>query len=208
LHVGTSDFQYVGSAVPGSVGIVSTCRNSLDPPGISNYRNVIDSGWIETTSVAAFVGQNEAGKSNLFEALHRLHPYDDADYDPDEDWPVDDWKGRKKTRKAMWSARRSTRSRKMKLLSCSSSLQFSLKARLKVGGIEPTTHWLTSSSFKSGFWCPLLPGTLVRFQLQRRSAIAGHARQAETPLAATMELPHPHKGAQRGMKLLVTKTWH
>lgn len=62
---------------------------------ISNYRNVIDSGWIETTSVTAFVGQNEAGKSNLFEALHRLHPYDDADYDPDEDWPVDDWKGRK-----------------------------------------------------------------------------------------------------------------
>lgn len=65
---------------------------------ISNYRNVIDSGWIEMTSVTAFVGQNEAGKSNLFEALHRLHPYDDADYDPDEDWPVDDWKGRKNTK--------------------------------------------------------------------------------------------------------------
>jgi len=62
---------------------------------VTNYRNVIDSDWIDTTSVTAFVGQNEAGKSNLFEALHRLHPYDDADYNPDEDWPVDDWKGRK-----------------------------------------------------------------------------------------------------------------
>ncbi len=62
---------------------------------VTNYRNVIDSDWIDTTSITAFVGQNEAGKSNLFEALHRLNPYDDADYDPDEDWPVDDWRGRK-----------------------------------------------------------------------------------------------------------------
>ncbi|GAK70680.1 hypothetical protein RRU01S_13_00180 [Agrobacterium rubi TR3 = NBRC 13261] len=63
---------------------------------ITNYRNVIDSGWIETTDVTAFVGQNEAGKSNLFEALYCLNPYvKGAAYDDAEDWPVDDWKGRK-----------------------------------------------------------------------------------------------------------------
>ncbi len=46
--------------------------------------------------MTAFVGQNEAGKSNLFEALYCLNPYvEGATFDPDEDWPVDDWNGRK-----------------------------------------------------------------------------------------------------------------
>jgi len=63
---------------------------------ITNYRNILDSGWITTTNVTAFVGQNEAGKSNLFEALYCLNPYvTGAAYDDAEDWPVDDWKGRK-----------------------------------------------------------------------------------------------------------------
>lgn len=62
---------------------------------ITNYRNIRDSGWIKATDVTAIVGQNEAGKSNLFEALYCLHSYVDSDYDPNEDWPVDDWKGKK-----------------------------------------------------------------------------------------------------------------
>jgi len=62
---------------------------------VTNYRNILDSGWIETTNVTAFVGQNEAGKSNLFEALYCLNPYvTGATYNTAEDWPVDDWKGR------------------------------------------------------------------------------------------------------------------
>ncbi|MEO9683263.1 AAA family ATPase, partial [Tateyamaria sp.] len=66
---------------------------------VTNYRNIIDSDWITTTNVTAFVGQNEAGKSNLFEALYCLNPYvDGATFDPDEDWPVDDWKGRKEAK--------------------------------------------------------------------------------------------------------------
>lgn len=62
---------------------------------ITNYRNIIDSGWIKVTDVTAIVGQNEAGKSNLFEALYCLHSYVESRYNPDEDWPVDDWKGKK-----------------------------------------------------------------------------------------------------------------
>lgn len=62
---------------------------------ITNYRNITDSGWIKDTDVTAIVGQNEAGKSNLFKALHCLHSYVETQYNPDEDWPVDDWKGRK-----------------------------------------------------------------------------------------------------------------
>lgn len=59
---------------------------------VTKYRNVWDSGWIEVNKVNAFVGQNEAGKSNLFEALYRINPFvPNETYNIDEDWPVDDW---------------------------------------------------------------------------------------------------------------------
>jgi len=59
---------------------------------VTKYRNVWDSGWIEIGNITAFVGQNEAGKSNLFEALYRINPFAPGEaYNIDEDWPVDDW---------------------------------------------------------------------------------------------------------------------
>ena len=59
---------------------------------VFNYRNINDSGPIETTKVTAFVGQNESGKSNLFEALYRVNPYEQrAAYNIEEDWPADLW---------------------------------------------------------------------------------------------------------------------
>jgi energy-coupling factor transporter ATP-binding protein EcfA2 len=63
---------------------------------VQNFRNILDSGWIDANQITAFVGQNEAGKSNLFEALYCLNPITpDAEYSMDEDWPVDQWEGRK-----------------------------------------------------------------------------------------------------------------
>lgn len=38
------------------------------------FRNVIDSGLIEVTDNTCLVGKNEAGKSAIIEALHRLNP--------------------------------------------------------------------------------------------------------------------------------------
>lgn len=59
---------------------------------VTNYRNVRDSNWIEVGNITAFVGQNEAGKSNLFEALYRINPFAPGEaYNINEDWPVDDW---------------------------------------------------------------------------------------------------------------------
>ncbi|WP_210161406.1 AAA family ATPase [Bradyrhizobium sp. STM 3843] len=60
---------------------------------VTKYRNVMDSGWIDiNNNITAFVGQNEAGKSNLFEALYRINPFAPEEaYNIDEDWPVDDW---------------------------------------------------------------------------------------------------------------------
>lgn len=66
---------------------------------VYKYRNIEDSDWIDVNKVTAFVGQNEAGKSNLFDALYRVNPFDEqASYLLDEDWPVDDWgnKGKNK----------------------------------------------------------------------------------------------------------------
>lgn len=62
---------------------------------VTNYRNILDSGWIEANQITAFVGQNEAGKSNLFEALYCLNPMvEGTTYNIDEDWPVDQWEGK------------------------------------------------------------------------------------------------------------------
>ncbi len=59
---------------------------------VFNYRNIHDSGPIDVNRITAFVGQNEAGKSNLFEALYRVNPFDQrAHYNIEEDWPVDLW---------------------------------------------------------------------------------------------------------------------
>ncbi|MCK5499161.1 MAG: AAA family ATPase, partial [Gammaproteobacteria bacterium] len=59
---------------------------------VFNYRNIHDSGPIDVNDITAFVGQNEAGKSNLFEALYRINPFDEhAIYNMQEDWPVDKW---------------------------------------------------------------------------------------------------------------------
>ena len=63
---------------------------------VTNYRNIHDSGHIEINAVTAFVGQNESGKSNLFDALYRVNPFiSDDTYNIDEDWPVDDWGNKK-----------------------------------------------------------------------------------------------------------------
>src|SRR5438034_8516021 len=59
---------------------------------VTKYRNIWDSGWIDVGKITAFVGQNESGKSNLFEALYRINPFvPNERYTIDEDWPVDDW---------------------------------------------------------------------------------------------------------------------
>jgi len=58
---------------------------------VTSFRNVHDSDWIDAGRVTALIGQNEAGKSNLCEALFKLYPFDDSKYDVNFDWPVDLW---------------------------------------------------------------------------------------------------------------------
>ncbi len=63
---------------------------------ITNYRNIIDSGWIDVDDVAALVGQNECGKSNVLMALSKLNSFAGDEYDFNEDWPIDLWGERSK----------------------------------------------------------------------------------------------------------------
>lgn len=55
---------------------------------IWNYKNIDDSNEIIVDeNVTCFVGKNEAGKTALLQALYRLNPIDDAEYDEVKDFP-------------------------------------------------------------------------------------------------------------------------
>jgi predicted ATPase len=41
---------------------------------VTNFRSVEDSGWIDVSDVTAFIGENEAGKTNLLLPLWKLNP--------------------------------------------------------------------------------------------------------------------------------------
>src|SRR6185437_12832511 len=54
---------------------------------VRNFRSVDDSGWIEVDSVAALIGTNESGKTNLLLPLWKLNPAKDGQINPTADFP-------------------------------------------------------------------------------------------------------------------------
>lgn len=54
---------------------------------VTNFRSIIDSGWIECDDVTSLVGVNEAGKSNIILALWKLNPARNGEIDPLHDMP-------------------------------------------------------------------------------------------------------------------------
>lgn len=61
---------------------------------VENYRNIMDSGWVETNDVTVIVGKNESGKTSLLKALWKFNPFKKTPYDLDREWP----RGRRKER--------------------------------------------------------------------------------------------------------------
>lgn len=55
---------------------------------VTNFRSIMDSGWIECDDVTSLVGVNEAGKSNVILALWKLNPVRDGKIDPLHDMPT------------------------------------------------------------------------------------------------------------------------
>lgn len=58
---------------------------------VTNFRSIIDSGWIDCDDVTSLVGINEAGKSNVILALWKLNPVRDGEIDPLHDMPTKEY---------------------------------------------------------------------------------------------------------------------
>ena len=43
---------------------------------IQKYKAVQDTGWIDIENLTALVGKNEAGKTTILKALHKLNPFE------------------------------------------------------------------------------------------------------------------------------------
>ena len=55
---------------------------------VTNFRSVIDSGWINCDDITTLVGINESGKSNILLALWKLNPARGGEIDPLHDLPA------------------------------------------------------------------------------------------------------------------------
>lgn len=58
---------------------------------VTNFRSIMDSGWIDCDDVTSLVGINEAGKSNVILALWKLCPVRDGEIDPLHDMPTKEY---------------------------------------------------------------------------------------------------------------------
>ena len=54
---------------------------------VTNFRSVMDSGWVEVDRVAALIGVNESGKTNLLLPLWKLNPAREGEIQPTSDYP-------------------------------------------------------------------------------------------------------------------------
>ena len=54
---------------------------------VSNFRSVMDSGWLEAETVTALIGVNESGKTNLLLPLWKLNPASEGALQPTSDYP-------------------------------------------------------------------------------------------------------------------------
>jgi len=61
---------------------------------VHNYRNVVDSGWVDVSDIITLVGKNESGKTSLLQALWKFNPFKEHPYSLDREWP----RGRRKER--------------------------------------------------------------------------------------------------------------
>ncbi|MBD5457194.1 MAG: ATP-binding protein [Lachnospiraceae bacterium] len=58
---------------------------------VTNFRSIMDSGWIDCDNVTSLVGINEAGKSNVILALWKLKPVRDGEIDLLHDMPTKEY---------------------------------------------------------------------------------------------------------------------
>jgi energy-coupling factor transporter ATP-binding protein EcfA2 len=54
---------------------------------VQMFKSILDSGWVEVEPLTVVVGKNEAGKTTLLKALHKLNPKSKERYDIHREWP-------------------------------------------------------------------------------------------------------------------------
>ncbi len=54
---------------------------------VQKYKAVQDTGWIGIENLTVLVGKNEAGKTTILKALHKLNPFEPEPFKINEDWP-------------------------------------------------------------------------------------------------------------------------
>ncbi|MER8842689.1 ATP-binding protein [Mesorhizobium sp. M0913] len=54
---------------------------------VTNFRSVVDSGWVDAEQVTALIGVNESGKTNLLLPLWKLNPAREGELKPTSDYP-------------------------------------------------------------------------------------------------------------------------
>lgn len=54
---------------------------------VTNFRSVVDSGWVDAEEVTALIGVNESGKTNLLLPLWKLNPAREGEIKPTSDYP-------------------------------------------------------------------------------------------------------------------------
>lgn len=54
---------------------------------VTNFRSVVDSGWVDAERVTALIGVNESGKTNLLLPLWKLNPAREGEIKPTSDYP-------------------------------------------------------------------------------------------------------------------------
>ena len=56
---------------------------------VTDFRSLLDSGWIDVESITALIGTNASGKTNILLTLWKLNPADDGAINLQDDLPRD-----------------------------------------------------------------------------------------------------------------------
>nr|VFK42897.1 MAG: AAA ATPase domain-containing protein [Candidatus Kentron sp. TC] len=111
---------------------------------VYNFRNIVDSGWVEMDDIITLVGKNESGKTSLLQALWKFHPHKDHPYSLDREWPSD---------------RRKERSLKQVVIE--TEFGFDEEERGELAGIHESASSITGvrikKNYKGAFFYTFLP---------------------------------------------------
>nr|VFK57294.1 MAG: AAA ATPase domain-containing protein [Candidatus Kentron sp. TC] len=101
---------------------------------VYNFRNIVDSGWIEIDDIITVVGKNESGKTSLLQALWKFNPHKSHPYSLDREWP---------------RARRKERSPKQVVIE--TEFGFDEEERAELAGIHESARSITGVRIKKNY---------------------------------------------------------